>query len=44
MYFQYLIEDASTEILVGEVMKKLQDKYPGKKSFMTQNLLVVLDI
>lgn len=31
MYFQYLIEDASTEILVGEVMKKLQDKYPGKE-------------
>lgn len=31
MYFQYLIEDASTEILVGEVMKKLQDKYPEKE-------------
>lgn len=31
MYFQFLIEDASAEILIGHVMGKLQDKYPEKE-------------
>lgn len=31
MYFQFLIEDSSTEILIGHVMSKLQDKYPDKQ-------------
>ena len=30
MYFQFLIEDLSTEILIGHVMEKLQKKYPDK--------------
>ena len=30
MYFQFLIEDQSTEILVGHVMEKLEEKYPDK--------------
>ena len=31
MYFQFLIEDQSTEILVGHVMGKLKEKYPEKE-------------
>lgn len=31
MYFQFLIEDSSTEILIGHVMKKLQRKYPDRE-------------
>ena len=31
MYFQFLIEDQSTEILVGHVMEKLKEKYPEKE-------------
>lgn len=31
MYFQFLIEDASAEILIGHVMGKVQDKYPEKE-------------
>lgn len=27
MYFQFLIEDRSTEVLVGHVMRKIQEKY-----------------
>ena len=30
MYFQFLIEDKSTEVLVNHVMEKLQQLYPGK--------------
>ena len=29
MYFQFLIEDRSTEILVNHVMDKLKDQYTG---------------
>ena len=28
MYFQFLIEDRSTEILVHHIMKKIQRLYP----------------
>ena len=31
MYFQFLIEDQSTEILVGHVMEKIKEKYPDKE-------------
>lgn len=31
IYFQFLIEDLSTEILVGHVMKKLQTQYSDKE-------------
>lgn len=31
MYFQYLIEDASTEILIDKVMEKIQNKYRNKE-------------
>lgn len=31
MYFQFLIEDSSTEILIGHVMEKLQEQNPGKE-------------
>ena len=33
MYFQFLIEDASTEILIGHVMNKLQEQNKGKEIF-----------
>ena len=35
MYFQFLIEDQSTEILVGHVMEKLKEKYPDKGLFIS---------
>lgn len=31
MYFQFLIEDMSTEILIGHVIEKLKNKYPDKE-------------
>lgn len=31
MYFQFLIEDLSTEILIGHVMEKLRAKYPDRE-------------
>lgn len=31
MYFQFMIEDRSTEILVKHVMEKIRAKYPGKE-------------
>lgn len=33
MYFQFLIEDRSTEILVGHVMEKLKNKYSDKEIY-----------
>ena len=33
MYFQFLIEDRSTEILVNHVMDKLKDQYTGNDIF-----------
>lgn len=30
MYFQFLIEDSSTEIIVNHIMEKLQAKYKNK--------------
>lgn len=33
MYFQFLIEDVSTEILVGHIMEKLKKKYPHKEIY-----------
>lgn len=30
MYFQFLIEDKSTEILVKHIMQKLKTKYPDQ--------------
>lgn len=31
MYFQFLIEDLSTEILINHVIEKLKAKYPDSK-------------
>ena len=33
MYFQFLIEDRSTEVLIHHVMKKFKEKYVGKDIF-----------
>ena len=33
MYFQFMIEDQSTEILVKHVMEKLRVKYPEKEVY-----------
>ena len=33
MYFQFLIEDKSTEVLVNHVMDKLKNKYAEKDVF-----------
>lgn len=42
MYFQFLIEDRSTEILVHHIMKKIQRLYPDKEILV--RLLPALDI
>ena len=33
MYFQFLTEDKSTEVLVGQIMSKLKEAYPQKELF-----------
>lgn len=33
MYFQFLIEDVSTEILIKHVIEKLREKYPDKEIY-----------
>ena len=33
MYFQFLIEDLSTEILINHVIEKLKAKYPDREIY-----------
>lgn len=44
MYYQFLIEDKSTEILVNNVMEKLKDQYSEREVIWNIKFLMELDI